>query len=226
MSFSRKIIPVVAFVAFLGSCSTASAELSIDFSIDDGNTFGNAFEIEDGSVTTIGLFLSQMGGTSVLNDEGLLGFGLAGTLEAGSPGEITSVTNNPVFDFETTEQFTSGTVAMEAAVLTNAPPTGSRIFLGEFEFTSTGIGQSTFQFADLTPGSGSANVSWLSGTGTELDEQIFGADSIESFGLTLSTTAIPEPSSASLMFFGLSAFVLRRRRRRDSDRGPDHADSL
>ena len=214
MNLLRVSASVLSFGLIVCVAPIARAELSIEFSIDDGNTFGNAFEIEEGSVTTIGLFLSQMGSNSVLNDEGLLGFGLAGTLEAGSVGEITSVTNNPIFDFQTGEAFTAGTITMEAAVFNNAIPTGSSLFLGEFDFTSTGPGESNFLFTDLTPGSGSANASWLSGTGTELDEQIFGSGSTESFGLTLTTTAVPEPGSFGSILFGLSAFALRRGRRK------------
>lgn len=46
-------------------------------------------------------------------------------LEAGSPAAITSVTNTPVFDFETREDFTTGTITMEAADVFNSGPTAS-----------------------------------------------------------------------------------------------------
>ncbi|MCC9602647.1 PEP-CTERM sorting domain-containing protein [Stieleria sp. JC731] len=213
MNLHKTTVMGVFFTILCGFSHNADAALMINFSVDDGASFGNSFTIEEGSVTKIGIFLSESGNTSILTDEGLLGFGLTGTLEAASPGTITSVTTNPVFDFNTGEAFTSQSITMESAIFTNPVPTGSSIFLGDFEFASTGAGESNFLFSDLTPGSGTANASWLSGIGTELDSQIFGTGSADNFGLTLNTTAVPEPGSFGLFLIGLPALLLNRRRR-------------
>ena len=82
-------------------------------------------------------------------------------------------------------------------MLANDIPTDSPIRLGSFQFDSSGAGSSTFTFGDRGPGAGTPNASWITGTGTELDELIFGAN-------------IPAPFSIIAM--GSLLAVCRRRR--------------
>ena len=211
MNYTRRV-SLLAFAMLSMVCAgNAKADLVLEFSIDGGSTFGDSFVVENDSTSTLSVFLSETAPDTVLSDDGLLGFGLRGSLASGS-GSITSGNIDPVFDFTNTEEFTATSLAWEGLVFNNTVPQGSRILLGQFDYQLAGDETSVFEFVDFTPGSGSANANWLTGGGAELDEAIFGAGSPGVFQLTLSTSAIPEPASATMLAAASLVLIIRRRR--------------
>jgi len=147
-----------------------------------------------------------------LTSEGLFGFALDGDLDAGSLGSVTSASINPQYDFVNTGL---NVVALdwEAAILFNSTPMAANILLGEFQYDSTGVGVSTFTFGDLRPGTTTVEAGWLTELGTELDQRIFGAGATDTFSLSLTASAVPEPSTVSLFLIGVLTLPVRRIRR-------------
>ncbi len=212
MSYQKITNTLLLLVLTLSWSASSNADNVIQFSIDNGSTFGNSFNIDPGSSVNVGVFLTESSPDTALANDGLLGFGLTGNLASSNIGVISAASPEPVFDFQATNEFTATSINWEALVNNNTIPTGSRIALGSFQFDSTADGTSTFTFGDIQPGSGSANVNWLTGAGTELDEAIFGTGAAGTFQLTLSTAAVPEPGSAGVIAMGSLLLILRRRR--------------
>lgn len=219
MIFSRKFYLSLLSFVFLASIGEARAGLVLEFSVDGGATFGNSFRVAENSSTTVGVVIAEFAPDTILSDQGLLGFGLAGSVLQPDSGFISNASIDPVFDFKTTDQFTGESISWEAAVFLNSVPTGSRIQLGSFQFDATGLGDTTIEFGDIQPGTGSANVNWLSGGFDELDEVIFGPGGNDTPRLSFSVVAVPEPSSFALIAVGALASIgwgLRRKRRTES----------
>ena len=210
---SQKLSLPLVLLLTIGSCGSANAGLVIDFSIDGGNTFGDFFQVDVVSPVDVGVFLVQSE-TDILLNEGLLGFGLSGRLSNDANGVIINGAIEDGFDFVTVETLTGTGLDWEASVFQNAIPTNSPIALGSFQFQADSEGTTLISIGDIQPGVDSTTVNWLTGLGTELDQQIFGSGSAGTFDLTLSTSAIPEPSPAYLLSFVLMALVIQRRIRR------------
>ncbi|OYP38162.1 PEP-CTERM sorting domain-containing protein [Rhodopirellula sp. MGV] len=214
MIFSNCVrLLVFSGVVFAGGF-TCRAEVILQFSIDNGNTFGNSFDIQKDSRTSVGVYLAEISPESILSDQGLLGFGLvAEVVSSESAGAISRTAIADAFDFISTNDFTGQSFAWEAAAFGNVPPAGPRLLLGEFDFDSIGEGTTTFRFGDIQPGVGSINANWLTAAGTELDQSIFGIGALDTTSLSLRTSAVPEPTSAIGLMAGSIAMLVRRRRR-------------
>lgn len=206
---NTKIVILALSLLLLFAGTSAAQELN--FSIDGGTTFGNSFAIQSGSSTTVEVYLSEIAPDTTLTSEGLFGFALRGDLDAGSPGAISAASINPQFDFPGTETFNAVAIQWQAAVFANATPRGANILLGNFQFDSSGAGTSTFAFSDLEPGNTSAEAGWITEEATELDQLIFGSGATDSFSLSLTASAVPEPSSLVLLI-GLATAILPGRR--------------
>lgn len=207
---------ILLSLAWAALSSPSSAGIVLTFSIDDGVTFGDTFDISTGETTRVGIYLSETPPDTVLTDDGLFGYGLIGELESNLFGEIVGSSVAPAFDTVLTNDFSIDSLRSEAAAFSNAIPTGDHLLLGFFDFESIGEGSSLLSFGDISPGVGSANASWVSGVGSDLDQSIFGSGAADRFGLTLnSVAAVPEPSSfgiASVSIFFLTRRLKRRRR--------------
>ncbi|MEL7500229.1 MAG: PEP-CTERM sorting domain-containing protein [Planctomycetota bacterium] len=220
MSYQKITNTMLLLVLTLSWSANANADIVIQFSIDDGATFGDSFNIDRGSSVNVGVFLTESSPDTALANDGLLGFGLTGNLASSNFGAISAASPDSAFDFQATNEFSATSIDWESLVLNNSVPTGSRIALGSFQFDSIADGISTFTFGDIQPGAGSTNANWLSGAGVELDEAVFGTGAADTFQLTLSTTAIPEPGSASMFAMGAMLLVLRRRRANSTLKSP------
>ena len=203
---SLLLIVLLTFVASTGSAQT------IEFSIDGGNTFGDTFTVVDGSITNVGVYLSDLPANNVLATEGLFSFGLVGDLDPNAPGTISSATINPAYDFLITDTSSAIALEWEAAILVNAVPTASSVLIGNFQFNSNGPGVSNFTFGDNQPGSDTSVLNWLTGTGAVLDEDIFGTGSTDTFSLVFSTAAVPEPCAMTMVLMGSLLLSVYRRR--------------
>jgi hypothetical protein len=213
MSYYKIPAALFLLVFSLSFSASSHADNLIQFSIDGGSTFGDSFVIDTGSSVDAGVFLSETSPDTALSDDGLLGFGLTGTLASADAGVIAAASPDSVFDLLTTDEFTSTTINWESAAFSNAAPTGSSIALGSFGFDSIADGTSTLTFGDIQPGAGSANANWLTGAGAELDQNIFGSGSTGTFQVSISTSAVPEPSSVVLLGLASSLVFVRRRRK-------------
>jgi len=211
MNFRNLATVAACFLVLLVYGQRTSDAQTLGFSIDGGNTFSNSFDVVTGSSTDIEVYLSDLAPSTILSSEGLFGLGLQGDLDSTAAGSIGSATLNPTYDFVTTDNFNALAIEWEAAVLVNNIPTASSILLGTFQFDSTANGVSALTFGDIRPGATSAEASWVTGLGNELDESIFGTGATNTFVLSLNS--IPEPGTASLFVVGsmlLSAFGRRR----------------
>jgi len=153
----------------------------------------------------VDVFLNEDDADNILDIEGLFGLGLTAVATPTTCGVISAAMIDPLYDFNTIDEFTDSTIDWEAAILLNDIPVAQSIFLGSFQFDTTASGTTVFSFADRLPGTGTANVNWLSGAGTELDQLIFGAGATGTFDLTINSTVIPEPGSSGLILLLLIA---------------------
>lgn len=208
----RKLATVHSVFALMLFVAASVSAQEINFSIDGGSTFDDSFTIGSGSSTTVEVYLSEIPPDTTLTSDGLFGFSLRGDLTGGSPGSIASASFNPQFDFPITDNFNSVAIEWEAAVLANAIPKASNILLGNFQYASSGPGVSTFSFSDLRPGADPGDAGWLTENAAELDQLIFGPGATDSFSLTLSTNAVPEPTSLVLIAFATAGLTVCRRR--------------
>ena len=209
---TASLISRLLLLVMLTYGAPASFAQTLEFSVDGGNTFGNTFTVVNGSITNVGVYLSDLPANNVLATEGLFSFGLTGALDPNAPGAISSAAINPVFDFLVTETSSAIALEWEAAVLANAIPTGPSVLLGNFQFDSSGAGVSNFTFGDNFTGSDQASFDWLTSTGAVLDESIFGTGSTDTFSLTLSTAAVPEPGTFTMVVIGAMLISVCRRR--------------
>lgn len=203
--FVQARLLAIALLVFGGATCTAQ---QLDFSIDGGSSFGNSFNIANGSSTNVDVYLSEVPPDTTLSTEGLFSLGLKGDLVSTAFGSIASASINPNFDFVTSDSSNTIALEWEAAVLANTIPRTPSVLLGSFQFDSTGAGVSSFTFGDIRTG---GDINWLTEAGAELDESIFGLGSTGTYSLTLST-AVPEPCSAALIVIGAILAGSRRRK--------------
>ncbi len=214
---SSKSFVLRVTVAVTLSCvlsQIASADLVLSFSIDGGTNFDSEFDVLAGDSLTVGVYLQETALDTILTDEGLLGFGLAAVTSPTNLGLISAATINPTFDFPSTNEFTASTTNWEATVFLNSAPSGTAVELGTFQFDTNANGTTVFSFSDIQPGTGSANTNWLTGlSGSELDQQIFGAGSSNTFQFSINaSSAVPEPSSIVMLSCLAFLFVGTRRK--------------
>ncbi len=188
----------------------APAGLVLNFSSDGGSSFSSDFNATTGDSLQIGVYLTDTDAGGVLATDGLFGFGLSGSTSPTNLGMITATAINPVFDFGTTDEFTASTVQWEDIVLLNDIPTGQSISLGTFTYESSSSGTTLFTFGHNAPGA----TKWLAGDGiTVLDEAIFGPGAVETYQVTVTTLAVPEPSSFCVLLGGIACTGMFYRRR-------------
>lgn len=192
--------------------SLASGDIILRFSSDGGLTNATSFDVAENSSATISVFLAETSPDTILTDEGLLGFALIGTTSGDQAGSISDTSISPSFETIFTDTFSTTGFTWNAATLQTVP-SGSQILLGDFEFEAIAVGTTVVTFADEVPGSGTANATWLSGFGTELDEAIFGTGANATFELTLNTTAVPEPGSSTLLLIAVLGWMASQRKR-------------
>ncbi len=211
-----KIATHLVFTFILSAClsSQLNADVVVAFSTDNGNSLSNEANILAGDLVTVSVFLAESNPDTILANDGLLGFGLTGIANLDGSGTITDAGHNPVFDFSSTDDFSSSSIDWEALVLNNTVPTGSRILLGSFDFQTVSDGSTTFEFGDIQPGSTSAEANWLSGAGSELDQVIFGTGSSDTFQFVVNVSSVPEPASSAILLLGSLALACNRRRSR------------
>lgn len=203
-----------SFAAVCMLCSPAVADVVINFSTDNGTSFTNDFDVEVGGSLSVGIYVQQTGGDTVLTDEGLVSWGFDLTSSPDSFGSIASATVNPVFDFSNHDVTTTTGFEWEFFESVGTGIKGNEILLGTMQFDSTGVGMTTFSITDRIPGGGGANANWVTPSLNFLDEQIFGTDAADTIQFTItSSTAVPEPSSlATLSCLGVLVFSRRKRK--------------
>jgi hypothetical protein len=202
------VILAFAFAAFTFS-SNASADLFLTMSIDDGNSFGNSFDVEAGESLTIGIWAQEDGSNTEFSTEGLVSFGFDLELLDSNAGEISDANQNPLFDVENFNSSSSTGFQWEFGEGSGSGVSGQSILLGTFEFDVAGDRPAVFNLTDRIPGSGVGAASWITPSFGLLDEQVFGTGATGSYGLTLNVTAVPEPNSACLVSLAFCSFLLR-----------------
>jgi len=213
MNFKRTTYCFLVGLLATSVCRPASADLVLTFSIDSGANFSNSFDVMTGDSLSIGVYLNETAPDTILADEGFFGFGLTAVAAPTGFGTISAASILPLYDFNTIDEFTASTIDWEAAIFLNDIPVGPSHLLGTFQFDTTVDGSTVITFADRLPGTGTPNVGWLSGFGNELDQLIFGAGATDTFDLTITAIAIPEPGSCVLLAVALIGITFRRRRR-------------
>ena len=71
---TASLISRLLLLVMLTYGAPASFAQTLDFSIDGGNTFGNTFTVVNGSITNVGVYLSDLPANNVLATEGLFSF--------------------------------------------------------------------------------------------------------------------------------------------------------
>jgi len=200
MNFNKIIFHLFFGLLTTCFCHPATAAITLEFSIDNGTNFSNSFDVTTGESLSIGVYLNddQVGG--VLDTAGFFGFGLTAAAAPTTFGAISAASIDPLYDFNTIDEFTPSTLDWEAAIFLNDIPTGQSIFIGSFQFDAITDGSTVITFADRLPGTGTVNTGWLDGFGFELDQLIFGPGATNTFALTINSTVIPEPGSWGIAF--------------------------
>ncbi|MEM6470120.1 MAG: hypothetical protein AAF802_11240 [Planctomycetota bacterium] len=196
------------------SAGVARAELTIAYSVDDGNSFSSEVDIREGESVEIEIYARQSEPETVLLSEGLIAFGLDLTIDPRDLGRLTEASVNQQFDLENVNLFTETGFEWEFGVGNGIGVSGDEILLGSFEFESTSIGTTEITVGDRLVGTGIGNASWLTPTPEILDQRIFGANSTDRFSFFINATAIPEPSSCFIVGGLFGAATLRRGRRK------------
>jgi len=212
MSFKKIIVRLFFGLLATSVCHPATAGLTLGFSADSGASFLDSFDVLTGDSVTIGVYINEDADDDILDTVGFFGFGLTAVAAPTTFGAISAAAIDPLYDFNTIDEFTGSTIDWEAAIFLNDIPIGQSIFLGSFQFDTTADGSTVFTFADLLPGTGSANTGWLDGFGNELDQLIFGAGATNTYQLTITSTTIPEPGSFAFCVVGMLIAGTRRRR--------------
>ena len=202
---------IVALMSFF-TCHHANADLTIEFSEDNGVTFSNAFSAQIGEQLDVGIYLGQTGVDSVLTDEGLISFGLELSMLQTDFGSISNVAANPAFDVENDLFSSDSRFVLEYGQSSGVGVTGNQVLLATFTFEPTRDGNTQFAITDRLVGSGIGNASWLTPSFGFLDEDIFGAGAAGSFEFSVNVVGIPEPSNVILVVTSAGFFLARRNR--------------
>jgi hypothetical protein len=198
---------------FVCCCKPAIADLILGFSIDDGGSFANSFDVEVGASLAIGIYLQQTDPDTVLTDDGIVSWGFDLTRAPASLGTISNPSVNPVFDFENHNVTTATGFEWEYSETASSGIKGNAILLGGFQFDSTAKGISLFTVEDRLVGSGVGNASWVTSSFDFLDEEIFGTGAADTYQFSITaTSAVPEPSSF-VMLSCIAGLAIGRRRR-------------
>lgn len=208
MDVSRSLI---VLTLLLIPFNAASADIFALFSDDGGTTFSNTFTTAPGSTVSVGVFVEESAPNTELSSDGLIGFGFDLTHTTGN-GSITSATPNPFFDVENHNVTTANGFEWEYFENAGTGLSGSRLFLGTFDFDASGSGTTTFTMGDRLVGSGFTNASWLTPGLAALDEEIFGSGAADEFQFDIIASAVPEPG-AMIVFAPLMGLFLGRRRK-------------
>lgn len=207
----------LAFGLILSSISIvnrAPAGLVLSFSDDSGASFSDEFSVQTGDSLTVGLYLQQFDGETILTDEGLFSWGLDVTNTSPGIGSIAGAAVNPAFDTPNHDVTTASGFEWEFADSSFAGVQNESILLGTFRYEARNEGTSAFTIEDRVVGPGFFNANWFTPSLSSLDEQIFGVGSAGNYQFTVnSVTAVPEPSSILLFGFVSCALVCQRRRR-------------
>ncbi len=205
-----KILALLVAATCLGG--TAQAETVLQFSNDSGTTFANAFTVDTGETATVQIFLTETAADTQLVNDGLIGFGLD-LVHSEGLGNISSADPNSFFDLENHDVRSANGFQWEYFESNSTGLRASTVLIGTLDFATTGEGTTTFTVSDRLVGSGFTNASWLTSTVSALDEEIFGSGASETFGFSISTTAVPEPSSIILLCATSIGFLAIRRRK-------------
>lgn len=213
MKFKKKIFHLFFGLLAMSVCHPATAAVILGFSVDNGASFSNSFDVLTGESVTVGVYITEDDDDNILDTVGFFGFGLTAASTPTILGTISAAAIDPLYDFNTIDEFTGSTIDWEAAIFLNAIPIGQSHFLGSFQFDATADGSTVISFADRLPGTGTATTGWLDGSGAELDQLLFGPGATGTFEVTINSTAIPEPGSFALCVGSLLIAGLRRRRK-------------
>ncbi len=213
MNFKKTIFCLLFGLLATGISRPATAAITLGFSVDNGTSFSNSIDLLTGDSVTVGVYLNDDAPGGILDTVGFFGFGLTAATAPTTFGTISAASIDPLYDFNTIDEFTGSTIDWEAAIFLTSIPTGQSIFMGSFQFDTTADGSTVFTFADRLTGTGTANTGWLDGAGNELDQLLFGPGATGTFELTITSAAVPEPATMSLLAMGGLALLGRRRRR-------------
>lgn len=201
---------LIALVLFLISGNVASADIFAIFSDDGGATFSTTFNSAPGSTVNVGVYVEESFPNTELSSDGLIGFGFDITHTTGN-GTITSATPNPFYDVENHNVTNADGFEWEYFQNAGTGASGSRLFLGAFDFDVTGSGTTTFTMGDRIIGSGFADSSWFTPGLAALDEEIFGAGATGEFDFEIVASAVPEPATTVLFVPVIGLLLMRRR---------------
>lgn len=192
-------------------CPPTRADLTLEFSVDNGSTYTNTHTLTAGNSVSIEVYLRDSDAAGVLVNDGLFGYGLRGTGFDTSNWTRQNSAIDSVFDFSV-DSSTDTEIRWNGAVFNNAAPTGQDLLLGSFDLLSLSTGTTILSFSDIDPGTDSGNNSWVSGTGSELDQLIFdpGLGGQSTYNLTI--IAVPEPSYLCIVMAICGCKAIQRRR--------------
>ena len=194
---SKISLQAIAFLCAVVYSNSANAQIDITFS--DGDVSAAAFDLLIGTEQTISIFATESGANTELSGSGLVGFGIVGNSTAtGSSAVITDLRINPSFTFPSgTNEFDDNSLNAGGITLGGPAVAGTSVLLADFDLSVADVGTTTFTFGDRTEGLDDFSTADNQG----LDDIIFLGG--RTFSLTVNgvdPSAIPEPSSAAILF--------------------------
>ena len=205
-----KTIVLTCAVVCLTSTS-ANAQLDLEFSTGESN-FGAAFDLLIGTDQTVSVFVTESGLNEELSESGLVSFGFVANSQvtSGSSAVITDLRVNPSFNFPSgTNAFDDNSLNAGGITLGSPAVAGTSVLLADFDLQISDVGTTVFTFGDRTAGLDDFGTADNQG----LDDIIFLGG--RTFSLTINgvdPSAIPEPSSAAILFALAVCGVAKRRR--------------
>lgn len=197
----HKLTAIVFALASLATSQNGFADLILQFSPSNTVTTINVTEYDPFSIS---LYIAQQGSETRLTNLGLLSFGVRGTYDAGL---LTALGGSVSSDFPI-----NGDPDIDISVLGQAdmfggslsPPKSPSIFLGTFHFLAQAPGFTTINFGDLDSSFDDFSLN-DSPAFTGIDQELFSPALNRVYGINVSITSVPEPSSFLFLTMVLSA---------------------
>lgn len=211
------------WIAFsLATCTVCDAAITLEFSTDGGNQFSNQAAASVGDSLTLGVYAVESAGDNRLSDQGLSIVGTLGRYNQGLGSVVAKRANPRLALFFRGDPASDAAGTIDLSGIANdfiTPVKGDAILIGEFDYRIANAGTTTFAFGDLSS-IDDFETPTISGA-DGLDSELFSIDPIgvpndRSRTYSFAVTAIPEPSSVTVLLMGTLTVFRRRRRSKES----------